>query len=448
MNALRNTLFAGAMIGTATLSGSSAFSEPATQAAATWTVVHAMHVLAEPGTAAPSEASILIRDGQIVRLAPGRVRTDDPEFSGNSVTWIELADAWVLPGLIDSHTHLSFEQSSNRKLQDVVETDAFRTVQAVKNARITIEAGFTTVRNLGVTPQAVFAVRKGIAQGLIPGPRIVSAGEIISPTGGPSDLKGYREDVFPVAAAGVCDGPSACRKLVREEIKAGADVIKVAVTDAVLADSPTGVTQIFMKDEVDEIVATAHLLGRKVAAHAHSAPGIRLAVDAGVDSIEHGTFADDATLKLMASKKIYLVPTLSAGEFVTEKAKTGFLPDTMKQKAEAVGPQLKDTLRRALDAGVPIAFGTDAGVFEHGKNAGEFTYMVQAGMSPAAVLRAATMSAAKLLGVDREIGSLSAGKRADLIAVSADPLKDISVMARVAFVMSDGKVFKDNLSRP
>jgi imidazolonepropionase-like amidohydrolase len=272
------------------------------------------------------------------------------------------------------------------------------------------------------------------------------AGYAISPTGGHADrTHGYREDLFdaPGAEQGIADGPYEARKAVRAQVKRGADLIKLTATGGVLSNTSAGTEVQFKHDELEEIVSTAHMLGRKVAAHAHGAKGVNAALRAGVDSIEHGTFLDADSIELFKKTGAWYVPTVIAGKTVEERAKQpGFYPPAVAEKAREVGPQIQDALRRAQAGGVRIAFGTDAGVFPHGENARELQYMVEAGMSPMEVLRAATVGSASLLGLESELGTLEVGKRADLIATRRNPLVDVTELSRVVFVMRDGTVYK------
>jgi imidazolonepropionase-like amidohydrolase len=272
------------------------------------------------------------------------------------------------------------------------------------------------------------------------------AGHAITPTGGHADrTNGYRDDLFdaPGAEQGVGDGPYAVRKAVRAQVKRGADVIKLTATGGVLSNTNAGTDVQFKDDELAEAVSTAHMLGRKVAAHAHGASGVNAALRAGADSIEHGTFLDAESIRLLVSTGAWYVPTVIAGKTVEERARIpNFFPPAIAEKARQVGPQIQDALRRAVAGKVKIAFGTDAGVFPHGENARELAYMVEAGMSPADAIAAATMGSAQLLGIDREVGTLEVGKRADLIATARNPLVDVTELQRVVFVMRGGEIHK------
>jgi imidazolonepropionase-like amidohydrolase len=411
-----------------------------------WTLVQCGSVLLVPGQPARGETTLVVHDGQIAEILPGIVGVESVMAgkTGHSEV-VDLRDAFVMPGLIDAHVHLTFESDADARLRRVTEDEADAALRGSVYARRTLEAGFTSVRDLGGGP-AVFALRDAIASGLIPGPRMLVAGYAITPTGGHADrTNGYREDLFdePDAYLGVADGPYEARKAVRAQVKRGADVIKLTATGGVLSNTSAGTDVQFKDDELEEIVSTAHMLGRKVAAHAHGAKGVNAALRAGVDSVEHGTFLDAASIELFRKTGAWYVPTVIAGKTVEERAKIpGFYPPAVAEKARLVGPQILDALRRALAGGVKIAFGTDAGVFPHGENAREFQYMVEAGMTPMDALRAATVGSATLLGIDADAGTLEVGKRADLIATRRNPLVDVTELVRVVFVMRGGTVYK------
>ena len=349
-----------------------------------------------------------------------------------------------MPGIIDCHTHITGELSPTSRLDRVEQSDADAAIRSTVYARRTLEAGVTTIRNVGSSGDAVFALRDAIRSGLVVGPRILAGGESISPSGGHSDpTHGYREDLFepPGASAGIADGPDECRKAVRMQVKRGADVIKLTATGGVLSATNAGTSQQFFVDELEAIVDTAHLLGRKVAAHAHGADGIKAALRAGVDSIEHGSFLDPEAVALFKEKGAYLVPTLLAGATVVEMAQDeDYFPAAVRAKALMVGPVIKGSLGMAHKAGVKIAFGTDSGVSKHGDNWREFPLMVESGMSPMSTLVAATIHAAELCGLEEELGTLERGKTADLIALRGSPLEDINNMSRVQLVMRSGEV--------
>jgi imidazolonepropionase-like amidohydrolase len=317
-------------------------------------------------------------------------------------------------------------------------------VVGVKNAGITIRAGFTTVRDLGSAPYVGFALRDGTAKGLFPGPRIVSAGPAISITGGHGDVSGFRASVLhALSAQNTCSGADACTERVRELARSGADVIKITATGGVLSQQARGLDKHFTDPELKAIMDTAHTLGLKVAAHAHGPRGMEAAALAGVDSIEHGTFGDDAALRAMKAKNVYMVPTLMAFTGLQDRVGKNIYTPPVEAKAKAALAQLGKALSAAKKLGVPIAFGTDSGVFEHGRNAEEFSMMVAlGGLTPREALASATTSAAQLLGLDSEIGTLEPGKSADMIAVEGDPLTDVRQLEKVSFVMVRGTIAK------
>lgn len=405
-------------------------------------VIHCGSLMAVPGEPIQREMTVIVRSGVIASVVRGYQRPEPAP--GESVRIIDLRDRFVLPGLIDCHTHITGQYDQNVRLRAVTETDADAAIKGVVFARRTLAAGFTTIRNVGSSGDAAFALRDAIEAGLVPGPRILVAGESITPTGGHSDgTLGYREDLFglPSAMAGVADGPDASRQAVRAQVKRGADLIKLTATGGVLSNTAAGVDRQFFDDELEAIVQTARLLGRKVAAHAHGPEGIKAALRAGVDSIEHGTYLDEECIELFLKTGAYLVPTIHAGKFVAEKAEIdGYFPPPVRHKAAAVGPQIQGSFARAHKAGVKIAFGTDVGVGAHGTNAREFVYMVEAGMSATEAIRCATVHAADLCGLSDEIGTIEVGKRADLIAVDGDPTRDVSVLLDVAWVMAGGRM--------
>lgn len=409
------------------------------------TVIHAGALLAKPGSAPVSDVSIIVENGLILEVRAGFV-TAEELGEGADVEIVDLRASFVMPGLIDAHTHVTSEYSPSVRLDRLQSTDADNALRGSVYAMRTLLAGFTTIRNVGSSGDAAFALRDAINQGLIPGPRILLAGESITPTGGHSDATlGYREGLFdvPDAIDGICDGPAACRRAVRSQVKRGADLIKLTATGGVLSNTAAGTEQQFFADELEAIVATGHLLGRKVAAHAHGTRGINAALRAGVDSIEHGTYLDDESIQLFRKTRAFLVPTVLAGKTVEERARiAGYFPPSVAKKALEIGPLLQAALARAHKGGVRIAFGTDSGVSEHGENGREFALMVDAGMNEMEVLAAATINAAQLLGLDDEIGLVEAGWTADLIATDRNPLIDITELQRVRFVMKGGEIHK------
>ena len=406
------------------------------------TVIHAGQLLAEPGRGVAQEQTIVVCDGRIEAIKQGY---QDGTCGGADMTVVDLKDHWVMPGLIDSHVHITGELSPKQKLERVEMSDARVAMRAWSYADKTLAAGFTTVRDVGANAEAVFALRDAINAGELTGPRILTAGATISATGGHGDVHGYREEILHLFEdSSRCDGADDCRRAVRRQVKRGSDLIKITATGGVLSETAAGTGQQMFDDEMTAVVRTAHSLGRKVAAHAHDADGINAALRAGVDSIEHGTYLNAESIRLFKETGAYLGPTVLAGETVAEMgaAENSFMPPPIAAKAVRVGPQMLDMLGRAYDGGVKIAFGTDTGVSKHGDNARELELMVEAGMPHETVLRSATVEAATLLGLADRIGTLEAGKAADIIAVSQDPLADMSVMRDVAFVMKGGAIHR------
>lgn len=364
-------------------------------------------------------------------------------------TLIDLKDATLLPGLLDMHVHITSEYSRTAELDRYRKTEADVALDSVAYAAATLQAGFTTVRDLGANYLASFALRRAIEDGRVTGPRIFAAGKSIASTGGHADpTNGYSPRLRaalgePGIVGGVCNGPDECRQAVRQRYKEGSDLIKITATGGVLSLARSGEAPQFTDEELAAIVATAKDYGYTVAAHAHGTEGMKRAVRAGVDSIEHGTYMDEETMALMRERGTHYVPTISAGRWVYEQGQDPtFFPAVVRPKALAIGPQIQGTFARAYAAGVPIMFGTDCGVCAHGTNAKEFGYMVEAGMPPMAAIKAATSVPARFLGIEDRLGSVEAGKLADLVAVPGDPLADISAMERVSFVMKGGVVHR------
>jgi imidazolonepropionase-like amidohydrolase len=405
------------------------------------------------GQSAPKEI-VLIKAGRLIDVKSGRVLTDQailiegdrikqvgPAQSLQVPTGarvIDLSNTTVLPGLIDCHTHLTADPGHNgyEALGISIPRQA---LYGAKNARITLEAGFTTVRNVGANGYADIALRDAINAGDVPGPRIDAAGPAIGVTGGHCD-ESLLSPEFSHRADGVADGVPALLSKTREIAKYGADCIKICASGGVLSkgDSPEALQ--FSDEEIRAVVAEAHRLGRKVAAHAHGAAGIKQALLAGVDSIEHGSFIDDEAIRMMKEKGAYLVPTLYLGDWFLENYQRLHVPDFMVDKAKVVLPAARQNIARAFKAGVKVAFGTDAAVYPHGLNGREFAVMVKFGLTPMQSIQAATVNAADLLGWSDRIGSIEAGRLADIIAVNGDPLADITALERVSFIMKGGQV--------
>lgn len=414
--------------------------------AAETTIIHAGTLLAVPGQAPLSRQSIIITDGIITGIRPGYMSPDDLENGGGDsgeVKVIDLMEHFVMPGLMDMHVHLTGELGPRRKLDSVEMSKSALAVRGLMYARRTLDAGFTTVRNLGADQEVINAMRDGIAKGYVLGPRIIASGGI-SATGGHGDISGFRPEIMEMfTSRTTCNGPYDCRRAVRQAIKNGADIIKIPATGGVLSDVATGTGQQLTDDEMAEIVATAHGLGRKVAAHAHGAGGIAAALRAGVDSIEHGTFTDPAAIRLFKRGGAWLIPTMLAGETVVKLAReTDIFSPAIKAKALDVGSQMMTTHKKAYAAGVKIAFGTDSGVSHHGDNAQEFLLMRQIGMSEMDMLVAATVSGAELIGMSDTLGTIEVGKWADIIATGGSPLENIEELLDVDFVMKGGRVAK------
>lgn len=398
--------------------------------------VQAGRLLADPATGrVETEQTVVVRDGRVVRIDDGYTGEGQGEV-------IDLRDRFVLPGLIDSHVHLTGEAGPTSRLDGVTQSEAAQAFVGARYARRTLLAGFTTVADLGASNEAIFALRDAIARGDVEGPRIVASGSAIAAHGGHGDIHGYRQDVMEVLRSpSVCSGADDCRRAVREQVRAGADVIKITATGGVLSNTAAGLGQQMTDDELEAIVETAHRLGRRVTAHAHGADGITSFIRAGGDSIEHGTYLNDEGIRLMRDSGAWLVPTLLAGDFVARIAASpgNFLTPAQTRKALEAGPLMLEMCRRAHQAGVRIAFGTDSGVSAHGDNAQEFALLIRAGLSPLEAIQAATINAAEHLQLAEEVGALRPGMAADLIAVEGDPLSDVTVLERVGFVMRSGR---------
>ncbi len=406
------------------------------------TVIQAGHLLDKPGQAPRGPSTIIIADGKVVQVLPGIVSGP----SGAHV--IDLSDKYVLPGLIDSHVHLESDAGGNAALiEEVTSSDATTAYRTLGNAKKTLLAGFTTVRNLGDSTGATLALRDFAASGEILAPRIVDAGRSISTTSGHMDgTLSIAEDLHPVLnQENLCDGVESCRHAIRMQIRRGVDVIKIATTGGVNSRIGAGLGRQIFDDEVKALVDTAHLYHKKVAVHAHGQDGINAALAAGADSIEHGTMLDDESIKLFKKAGAYYVPTLSTvnGYIERLKANPNAYPPEVLEKVKWRISVTGKSLEKAYPAGVKIAFGTDAGVSKHGRNADEFELLVKHGMTPMAAIEAATVNAAALLGVDKDVGTLEPGKAADIIAVAGDPLADVTVLKSVRFVMKGGQIAKD-----
>lgn len=401
------------------------------------TLIHAERVITDPDSPALGRSTIMITDGRITAIEDGWVTAP------TGAELIALDGKTVMAGLIDLHTHLSGDPSGEY-WRAAVNPPEWYTLIAAKNARITALAGFTTVRDLGSrTDQVTQSLRAATETGVVPGPRIITSARTIAIVGGHGDTNGFRKDVNDALESGFsCTGPLECAERVRTASKYGADLIKITATGGVLSQQGRGLEAHFSDEEMKSIVDTANSLGLKVAAHAHGARGIEAAARAGVHTIEHGTYIDAAAAKAMRENGTTLIPTLMAYEGIKTNLDTGFYTKVVEAKIREVGKIAGTIVTRALEWNVPIAFGTDAGVFPHGENAGEFALMVAQGMTPQAALASATTGAARNLGMENEIGRIAPGYSADIIAFDGDPLTDVSVLEEVDFVMVRGRVIE------
>ena len=399
-------------------------------------VIHAGYLLAKPGEGYAMRQTILVEDGRIVSVTPGFTRPKDYPV-------INLRDAYVLPGLIDSHVHITGENGPGERIREFENSDVDTAFDGAAFALTTLRAGFTTVQDVGASNAAIFGLRDAIARGAVPGPRIRASGASVAVTGGHGDINGYSARVMAAfTGANICNGADDCRRAVRQQIKEGADLIKITATGGVLSNTSAGLEQQFTDDELSAIVDAAHSMGRKVTAHAHGKSGVDAALRAGIDSIEHGTYLDDESISLFRESGATLVPTVLAGATVTGWTNEPWLPAPSRAKAAIVGPLMLDMLRRAHQGGVNVAFGTDTGVSRHGDNAKEFALMVEAGFTPEEAIRSATVVAADHVEMASDIGTLEEGKYADIIGVETDPLKDIRALETISFVMKGGEVFR------
>ena len=397
-------------------------------------------LLADPSNGVVQRGkTLVIRGNQVVEVRDGFV--GDPAQG----QVIDLRTAFVLPGLIDSHVHLTGQQNPNSRLEEVTLSDADQAMVGARYARRTLMAGFTTVADLGAGNQAIFALRNAVRNGDVPGPRIIAAGSSVSIHGGHGDINGYRDDVMHLLSSeSICSGADDCMRAVRTQVRAGADIIKITATGGVLSNTAAGLGQQFSDPELTAIVDSAHRMGRQVTAHAHGVDGINAFLRAGGDSIEHGTYLDDQSIRLFKANGAWLVPTLLAGDFVARIASgpNNFFTPAQTAKALEAGPKMLDMARRAHEGGVRIAFGTDSGVSAHGDNAQEFALLVRAGLTPLEAIQAATVGAADHLRIANEAGKIAPGMPADIVAVSGDPLTDVTELERMKFVMKGGVVYR------
>jgi len=388
-------------------------------------------------------SSITIEDNKIVSIDKGYIKVTKND------TLLDLRGLTVMPGLMDMHVHFGGEYQSKAERPVKVERET-EAILATAHAYTTLKAGFTTVRQVGDSGLVAISLRDAIKNGYVIGPRIFTSGKSIATTGGhadPTNGKAIDDYEYPTPEDGVINGPYEAFTAVRQRYKDGADGIKLTVTGGVLSVAKSGDNPQFTEEEVDAVVKAAKDYGMWVAVHAHGSEGMKRAVIAGVDSVEHGTFMTEEVMDLMIERGTYYVPTISAGEFVAEKSKIdNYFPEIVRPKAATVGPQIGDTFGKAYKKGVKIAFGTDVGVQPHGTNWKEFVYMNQYGMPAIETIVTATIETAKLLGESDKLGSISVGKIADIIAISGNPLEDMNDMQNVDFVMKNGKVYFNNVN--
>ena len=403
------------------------------------TLIHAGKLIDGKSDQAQTKMTIVIKDNLITDVIKGYKNPKDDE------NYLDLKGYTVLPGLMDMHVHFGGEYQSKAERPSKVEKE-MEAILATQDAYVTFFSGFTTVRQVGDSGMVAISLRDAINQGKVVGPRIFTSGKSLATTGGhadPTNGRAVGKYDYPLPEDGVVNGPYEVYTAVRQRYKDGADGIKITVTGGVLSEAKSGSNPQFTQEEVNAVVNAAKDYGMWVAVHAHGAEGMKRAIRAGVDSIEHGTFMDAEAMELMIENGTYYVPTISAGEFVAAKSQIdNYFPEIVRPKAASVGPQIADTFSKAYKKGVRIAFGTVAGVQPHGTNWEEFVFMVKNGMSEMAAIQSATMETAKLLTIDDTLGSIEAGKIADIIAVNGDPLEDISLLKSIALVMKDGKLYK------
>ena len=407
------------------------------------TIIHAGHLLDTASGKVLEKRSIVIEDGRVTRVEPGFIGGEEDDI-------IDLSGSYVSPGFMDMHVHLDGELNPPTSYsEEFFMNSADIALRSSIFAKRTLDAGFTTVRDLGAGDiQAIFALRDAIAKGYVDGPRIFAAGKAMATTGGHADpTNGIRADLRgdPGPKQGVINGPDDAYKAVRQRYKDGSDVVKLTVTGGVLSLAKSGDNPQFTDTELEAVVSAAKDYDFVVAVHAHGATGMKRAIRAGVDSVEHGTYMDSEAMRLMRKQGTWYVPTISAGKWVGDLAELDDkLPPVVRPKAAAIGPQIQDTFGAAYKAGVKIAFGTDAGVSPHGANGKEFRFMAEAGMPIMETIQAATVNAATLLRVEDELGQIAPGFHADIVAFNKNPLEDVTVLERPNFVMKAGSVFRND----
>lgn len=404
------------------------------------TIIHAGTLIDGISDEARTEVSILIEDNKITGVENGYIT------GNNNDQIIDLKSKTVLPGLIDLHVHLESETNPQKYLEEFTFNEADFAMRSTAFAKRTLMAGFTTVRELGGSGVNI-SLRNAINQGYVDGPRVITVGKSLATTGGHADpTNGWKRDLMgnPGPTEGVINGVAEARQGVRQRYKEGSDHIKITATGGVLSVAKSGDAPQFFEDELDAIVQTAKEYGMHVAAHAHGEEGMKRAVEAGVLTIEHGTHMSTEVMDLMIKNGTYYVPTITAGKWVAEKAKVeGYYPDLVVPKALEIGPKIQNTFAEAYSHGVKIAFGTDAGVFPHGLNGQEFRYMTEVGMPVMEAIKSATITGATVLGMENQIGTIEAGKLADIVATDTNPLNDVTALESVSFVMKDGIIYKN-----
>ncbi|MEH6662414.1 MAG: amidohydrolase family protein [Parasphingorhabdus sp.] len=398
-------------------------------------IIRVGNLLTDAASQPSGPATIIVRDGRIAEIRRGL----DP-VSDSGATIIDLSDKTVMPGMIDLHVHLTGDPGGDF-WKETTEPAEWGVVVGAKNALITAKAGFTTVREAGSSQYSAFSLRRGTAEGIIAGPRIIAAGPALAIVGGHGDVSGFTEDVNDLLTSGYsCTGAVECAEKVRKASRAGSDIIKITATGGVLSQQGRGLDAQFTGEEMQSIADTAHSLGLKVMAHAHGARGIEAAARAGIDTIDHGTFADEAALKVMKANGTVLVPTLMAFKGVSERLGKGIYTPVVEEKIRMTMGRVGKAVTLAKKLGVPIGFGTDAGVYNHGRNAEELQLMVDAGLTPREAVATATTIAAKTLNMENEIGRIAVGYSADLIAFDGNPLDNVRALEKVDWVMVRGRI--------